>query len=353
LGDDDEVLGAFGCDSVLRVLPGGLFGGALRVGDVANGIEFVLGEIKKIVSCRSADDGVLFNDQIFNIRYGLEGILYYLTTGVTPLNITTNFDDWTDVLSNTTSKINLPNTCTYAYWIQNGVCSVQYAGIKSLLGIDVTLRVRIRRCTASATPGSIEVYLGCKGTDCFLFKDIRFCSSQSDCTDTTICYNIFNENMMNYNGNNSNSNNNTNCYNGTCEVVSQSDYTNMILTPAFLYTTLKENTSCMRDVISEVMRDTKNAVRELKNLQLDNTYQFFMCSFDTSFIMKDGNIASDWIQSQVIVDAGTITVRDLNPWTIDTNVLSFNAGGGGNVTGSGVRSVLFSFMVLFGIVLFI
>jgi len=346
----------FGCDGFARILPGGLIGGAAGTGSVTKIIEFVLAEIKKIVSCRSTEAGVQFTDEIFNIRYGLEGLLYYMTTGVTSLNIPTSFDDWTGALSNISSHITLPSTCTYAYWVQNGACSVQYSGIKSLLGLDITLRARIRRCTASTTPGSMEAYIGCMGKDCFLFKEIRLCSGQSDCTESTVCSNIINEIANNTNNNNNNNNNNqsgSNCNNGTCDVSqSQSSSVNsvVLLTPAFIYATLKENTTCMSDIISEIGKDAKNAVRALNGMALDNTYnQIFMCTFDTSYI-KDSSSTAAWAQSQVIVDANVISLRDLSSWTVSTGQLQYETG---NSTGSGVRSVLLSLMMLAVIVLFI
>jgi len=399
LGDSDVNIFAYDCDGTLHFIPGGFIGADILVAGVPPTIEFFLSQFEQIVQCRSNLAGVAYTQEIFNIRYGLEGLIYYLTTpSANYTNIPNTFADWTGSLSNMSSRVAMPSTCTYENFVTNGFCALQYSGLIGLLGIDVTLTGRVRKCPT----GSYEIYLGCKGTDCFLVNSYKLCSSDSDCTSSTVCSNFFNNtgsivsgilsNNNNNNNNNNNCNNNNDCCsnnnnnNNCCNncnnnnpsgsnnnnptgsnsninpqptnpenqdnngtVVVESTATLVAFTPAIFYGLFKTETTCFTDPLNELFYDIRNVLRNLKGLQpdTDSDVTTFTCSYDLTVL--EGTNMSLWSQQQVIASGNTITIKNLDAWNIGGSPLVVNPSSD-NL--SGALSFFVSTILLFMMLLF-
>jgi len=231
----------------------------------------------------------------------------------------------------------VPSTCTYQSVLANGVCSAQYTGVKSLLGVDITLRARARKCAS----GSWEVYLGCKGTDCFLLNNYKLCSSDADCTATTACGNIPDDaiSFFDYNYRNqylpyTTTYSPTTTYFPTTS--STYDYTTTFdenyyvyrtpllsyvymtpILPYVQYAPFKAGSKCFTNITGEIFSDIKNVLRSLKGLPKDDVKNYaekYMCSVDQQFIIN-ANLTA-WGQSQITTDAEYITIKELTEWQV-------------------------------------
>jgi len=237
-----------------------------------------------------------------------------------------------------TYRVRMPSTCTYQSVLATGVCSGQYTGVKSLLGVDITLRGRARKCAS----GSWEVYLGCKGTDCFLLNNYKLCSSDADCTATTACGNIpvdaisfFNNNYRSYYdpytthsyyttySTSSSSSSNIYDYTSTYDADDYYYYKTPLFsyfwfTPLFpyvQYAPFRQGSKCFTNVNEEIFHDIKNVLRSLKGLPKDEVKNYsekYMCSVDQQFIIN-ANLTA-WGQTQITTDAEFITLKELTEW---------------------------------------
>lgn len=296
--------------------------------------------------------------------------MYYLTSPVNYFNnIPTNFTDWTGGLANSTSLFAMPSTCTYESYVQNGYCSLQYSGLSYLLGIDVNLRLRVRSCSS----GALEIFLGCKGGDCFLFNSYKLCSSNSDCTQTTVCSNFLNDTgnaiteIMNSNNNSANNSDNNGINNNSpgismvfgnesvptnnTSTSSNSGFTwskfneqlNVIrfITPALFYDIFQPNTQCFSTPNQELSLDFKNfllvlqgtpAVNNTNNVTTSNSTTVnstssnstssnsaaYTCSFDPRYLQ---NLTTDF-SNQLTASGNVVTLQGLAAWDVGGNPLS-------------------------------
>jgi len=280
-----------------------------------------------------------------------------LTNPVTKRNdLVLTFEDFTGSLSNVSGPyLNLPTTATYDNLAQKGFMAAQFSGFKDLLGLDITLRARARRCPS----GSFEGYAGCKGSDCYLFENVKLCSSDSDCSATTKCSNLFDLPF-------SEINNQPpppaptpppppcqdcsvcDC-NGTSVVAENTAIS--AIGPVIFYSLFKPNSQCFKNVTVEVVQDFKNVFRTLQNKQRDSTYStHFMCSYDSD-VLRNKNI-SQWADNQVTIDAQFITLNNLLSWDVGSAPIVVK-GGSGNLdhTNSGI-AIFFSMIALFLSLLF-
>jgi len=233
--------------------------------------------------------------------------------------------------------------------LDSKICSAQYSGAKSLLGVDITFRGRVRKCPS----GNVEVYLGCKGTDCFLLNSYKLCTSNAQCTPTTACGNIpqdivsfFNNNYrnpyINYMTTTQMPSTTMNSYTTTYFPTTTYDitpnpnpypkykyplgiyYPTFALFPfsIFYENVFKKDGMCYTNITTELFHDIKNVLRSLKDLPKDNIKnpnEKYMCSVDQQFIIN-ANLTS-WWQSELTIDVDIITLHKLEAWNIDANPL--------------------------------
>jgi len=236
-------------------------------------------------------------------------------------------------------RLKMPSTCTYDNFLSKKFCGVQYTGLKDLLGIDITLRGRVTKCST----GSFEVYVGCKGIDCFLLNNYKLCTSNSDCTATTVCGNMF-EGLPFISNNVIDDYDNDTINNPIVTQISVITTPFTALFPfVYYYNIFKDNTMCFKNFSTELYLDAKNIFRSLKGLPKDPSNEFneYMCTFDTEY-MKNFNL-TDWAQDQVITDADTITIKGLLAWDIGSNPIEANPS---DTDSHGVLFVISSILLL-------
>jgi hypothetical protein len=355
VGDDNYVLFYSDCGGNAQILPGGNYRFKFGYPGIPTGAQFLIDRVHEIVKCRSSS----ISEEAINILYGIEGLLYYLTEPA-PSNppVIPDITAWFNAILNensTFNKLEMPSTCTYDFWLKNGYCSVRYDGFISLIGLDITLSAQVIKCPSSPIPA---FYLGCKGEDCFLGNKFKFCTTDKDCTKSTVCTDVFNISQYSDNSNNNNNNNSyyndTNCYsNGnttTCSVVSSSvdgAVSGLLaVTPAMFTSYFRDSSSCWDNAV-DPFHLAKNGLRYMEGLPADmsSSNELFMCGPNPDYIKKQNT--SQWAQDQVIVTGTTVKLTHLSAWNIPKGPISAGGGGGGGggsgSSSNGVMKVIVSF----------
>jgi hypothetical protein len=294
VGDDSQVFGILDCAGNFQMFPNGNYHLAAGAGAIPRLSKLFMDNVRSIQNCRT----VGLEDQIFKIMYGLEGVMYYLTTP-TPSLVVPNKESWSIHLKDM-SRVVMPETCTLDYFQKNGYCAVRYSGMQSLIGLDMTFSARISQCTNSPL---FEVYIGCKGNDCFFGNKFKFCSTNADCTETTKCSNIFDFSIYNDDPTNPPPTN------------VQDEYIDMTMAYPIYYYGLLTNDTCWASKAGDVMRLGRDTLRYMEGLPKDTSTNLdtFICFADVDYIKKQN--FTQWAMDQVKIDGTTITLKDLKAWT--------------------------------------
>jgi len=325
-----------------QVLPNGNYHFTFGASGASVGANFLISKIvKNIAQCRSSG----ITDAAFNILYGIEGALYYYTTP-TPTVTVPDMDAWFNTWQGgnyTSNRLSMPSTCTYETFVSKGYCALRYTGLQSLTGLDITISGQVAKCPNSPIP---SIYIGCKGTDCFLANKFKFCSSNADCTPTTVCNDLFNISVYSTPDNSTNNNNNT-CTN--CSSVESTNVIASIFAPAIGAAFFLENSTTCWNKDKDLFLMLKNGLRYMEGLapDMDDNNVLFMCAPDPEFVKRVN--ASKWALDQVVVTGTTITMNDLVAW--DTPVVILPpppaSTGSGSSTDDGLVRIVSVFMILF------
>ncbi len=130
----------------------------------------LLSAVKTLEQCRAktrGDNGGLSDTQ-FEARFNLMSALPYLVNFTqhpnTPFALGSAISDlysyqyslWNGAKNEVSGyQMAMPPGCQLADWLSTGTCRVQFAGLQSLLGDDVTVRLQIQKCPANL-PGTFN-----------------------------------------------------------------------------------------------------------------------------------------------------------------------------------------------------
>jgi len=154
-----------------------------------------------------------------------------------------------------------------------------------LFGLDVNIRARVSKCST----GSLEIYIGCKGTDCTYLKNYKLCESDSECSQTTKCNRIQDHSYVPYSVNP--------LYYGLFKNVSQVCYA---------YDTTRD----LRNILYSLQGGVKDYT---------GTSTSGICFID-KVILDNLNI-SKWASDQIQVDGNSFTLKELLAWDVGGNPL--------------------------------
>jgi len=91
----------------------------------------------------------------------------------------------------------LPDTCSYARWAKEGVCSGDYDGFGPLFSnADLTLRVTFRKCGEPSLP---SMQIQCVGSACSTLSRPTSCSSNTQCPRGLVCRELNGPQMRQFN----------------------------------------------------------------------------------------------------------------------------------------------------------
>jgi len=309
IADDDGIIFSSDCLGNFNFVPEGTYKFSFNIEGLPLAFKFFMDQIRLVENCRIEQ----LNDSIFNILYGIEGVLYYLTTPTPTLNIP-DLDSWGNLLSNSgKGRLHMPETCTYEYFTTHHYCALEYIGLQDILNIDVALHIKITKCSNSPY---LSIYLGCKGTDCFVLDGkSKLCSSDSDCTSSTSCVDI-SQIYSNYNLTNP---------------LDMPFLQNGVYDP-LLFMHVLNNDKCYNSSIDPWII-YRNGIRLSESLPVDNsrTSTLSMCFIDWNVITRSPSNWTGVFNDQVMVVGDTIMLKGLNSWQV--------------VSSSNVYMVLFALLV--------
>jgi len=182
------------------------------------------------------------------------------------------------------------------------------------------------------------------------------CASDTECTATTKCTNLFNFSQYDSNpSNNSNNNNNNNNCTGNCTVVSVGVDSGVAIalaaTPA-MFLSYYQNTSTCWDADKDPYLLARNGLRYMEGLPEDTstTVSLFMCAPDPEVLKKQN--ATQWAMDQAVVTGTTIIMKDLYAWTVTpAPVGAPPATGSGTASTNGVIQMVVSIMSILVVLL--
>jgi len=127
------------------------------------------GYLKTIEQKRALQRGETLSDESFKYTWSWEQFLYdwiYAPNGKPFVDhgpsMSSLYSFWLQQFSGEGFyQVPLPPTCSFARWINDGVCSFDYSGFAELFGADITFRTTIKRCS---DPGLPAIQLQCVGS---------------------------------------------------------------------------------------------------------------------------------------------------------------------------------------------
>jgi len=193
--------------------------------------------------------------------------------------------DWT---VDTTTKVVLPNTCTFDSWKNSGTCGLEWTGLESLLNLGITLRATMRDCGAFQMP---EFKLECVGADCEHFLRPTICATQSECGAEQVCTDLY-----------------SNFYNLT-DPLGQRDWIQ-----SFFKLTTGAPDECGTEANGRNF--VNNALRFINSLAPDTGSKTSICiiDFESRFSSENFNLTT-WANAQATVDGDVVALHTLRAYT--------------------------------------
>jgi len=242
----------------------------------------------------------------------------YLFTYPTPAPFTTR-SSWLSLFDSVSSRITLPTTCTLATWQQTGVCALKWTGLQDLLNVDITIRARMRRCTANPE-GIPEMYIECEGTDCAnLFRPI-LCTADDQCSPDLVCKDLTSDSSLTYNN-----------YNPLGLLLwgeSSNAYANC---PYQALETIPDTETCSTSLSSyyEMLRE---AVLAITGSTSTVSSGFSICTVDYDAVKDNG---ADWANGLIINSGADFSVKGMEVWDDAFSEPDPAATGSSGTTGAG------------------
>jgi len=150
------------------------------------------GYLKTIEQKRALQRGETLSDESFKYTWSWEQFLYdwiYAPNGKPFVDhgpsMSSLYSFWLQQFSGEGFyQVPLPPTCSFARWINDGVCSFDYSGFAELFGADITFRTTIKRCS---DPGLPAIQLQCVGSACSALSRPLSCTSNPSCPRGMVC----------------------------------------------------------------------------------------------------------------------------------------------------------------------
>eukprot|EP01129_Flabellula_baltica_P006481 TRINITY_DN242_c0_g1_i2.p1 TRINITY_DN242_c0_g1~~TRINITY_DN242_c0_g1_i2.p1 ORF type:complete len:620 (+),score=144.77 TRINITY_DN242_c0_g1_i2:63-1922(+) len=170
------------CNDNIQVLPGSRYGTQVHVTNLRKTFNLVYDAYRSKLDCESKHMGFKLNDAIMAANYLLPefGMLFTRDPAVrkeylVPVQTFASYE----LNTNDSPPVILPSTCSLESWENNGTCEVSYTGLSSLLGMDVTFNVAIKKCDYREFP---NIYVECVGTDCNQLNGLVECDPSQPST---------------------------------------------------------------------------------------------------------------------------------------------------------------------------
>jgi len=187
-----ECIGTFGfdCGATLALYGGGKLGFAAQLGFLPKVETAAANFFKQMVqTCTLANQ---YSESSFWLNYAFwtaQGYMARLTTPASPTGMTTNSALGYIVSQlNTAIKIAMPQGCTYADFVQNGGCRLEFSGLASLLHTtQMNVWANLQMCSPSLFP-SITINL--EGPMSTVVATPQSCTSSTSCSNGLICSNL-------------------------------------------------------------------------------------------------------------------------------------------------------------------
>jgi hypothetical protein len=199
---------------------------------------FIDDEIRYVQQCRHQLHGLSFNEDVYRVNWQIwhpESILYKVSqsgnigggndgkrpsiagveamfdkSGHEPYNLknfgspkqfqASAFKDGTDLPKELCTescrlqsdfRIQMPNTCTYGFYKDKGLCKIKFSGLAEFFGVDnFDILGEVRRCSDPNAGGFIAGAMVMTGPVATLASPLQWCTSTNDCKNGNVCMDL-------------------------------------------------------------------------------------------------------------------------------------------------------------------